>query len=75
MTREQLDELQLIIQDLIMAMDIKGRIAAGEERGLIDFADGTKISVPIPEGITGQLDDKITELEGILKAKAAKLRG
>lgn len=74
MTREELDELDNIIRDLRMAMDIREQIEAGEERGLIDFADGTRISVPIPEAVKGQLDSKITELSSLLKEKAASLK-
>ena len=73
MTREELDELTIIIQDLRMAMDIKEEIENGVARGLIDFADGTKISVPIPKAVKGQLDSKITELSNLLKEKAAML--
>lgn len=74
MKREELDELDIIIRDLRMAMDIKEQIDAGEERGLIDFADGTKISVPIPEEVKGQLDSKIIKLSDLFKEKAAKLK-
>ena len=62
MLREKLDELTLILQDLRMAMDIREEIEAGEPRGLIDFADGTKISLPIPNAVKVQLDNKIAEL-------------
>jgi len=72
MTREQLDELDIIIRDLRMAMDIKGQIDAGENRGLIDFADGTKISLPIPMAAKNQLNTKIVELEILLKGKLSK---
>jgi len=74
MTREQLDGLDIIIRDLRMAMDIKEEIDNGVERGLINFADGTKISVPIPEEVKGQLDGKITELSSLLKKKATSLK-
>lgn len=73
-TREELDELDVIIRDLRMTMDIKQEIDSGVERGLINFADGTKISVPIPAEVKGQLDSKITELSGLLKEKAASLK-
>jgi len=72
--REELDELDIITRDLRMAMDIKEEIDSGVERGLINFADGTKISVPIPEEVKAQLDSKITELSGMLKEKAARLK-
>ena len=72
MTREELDELELIIRDLRMAMDIKEQIEAGEERGLIDFADGTRISVPIPKAVKVQLTSKIAQLSQLLKEKAGK---
>lgn len=71
--REELDELDIIIRDLRMTMDIKEEVDSGVERGLIDFADGTKISVPIPEAIKGRLTAKIAELKGLLKEKAARL--
>ena len=71
--REELDELDIIIRDLRMAMDIKEEVDRGMDRGLIDFADGTKISVPIPDEVKGQLDSKITELSSLFKEKAAKV--
>ena len=73
MTREELDELDIIIRDLRMAMDIKEQIDAGEKRGLINFADGEKISVPIPEEAKGRLNQKIDELSNMLKEKVTKL--
>lgn len=72
--REELDELDFIIRDLRMAIDIKEQVDAGEPRGLVNFADGTKISVPIPEKVKGQLNSKITELSSLLKKKASKLK-
>ncbi len=71
MNRTELDELDIIIRDLRMAIDVKERIDAGEERGLIDFADGTKLSVPIPDEVKIQLDNKIAELSQLLKGKLA----
>lgn len=69
MTREELDELELIIRDLRMAMEIKEQIEAGTERGLIDFADGESIKVPIPEEAKQRLDNKISQLTDMLKVK------
>ncbi|MBA7637527.1 hypothetical protein ES703_45172 [subsurface metagenome] len=74
MKREELDELEMIIRDLRMAMDIKEQVDAGVDKGLIDFADGERISIPIPEEVKGQLDSKITKLSGLLKEKVAKLK-
>jgi len=73
MTRVELDELEIIIRDLRMALDIKEQVDAGEERGLIRFADRTNITVPIPEEVKSQLNSKIVELSGLLKEKAMKL--
>ena len=73
MKREEPDELDMIIRDLRMATDIQEQIELGVNRGLIDFADGTRISVPIPESVKTQLDSKITELSDLLKIKVAKL--
>ncbi|GAI89550.1 unnamed protein product, partial [marine sediment metagenome] len=42
-------------------------------RGLIDFADGEKIQVPIPEEAKAQLNNKIAQLSSLLKEKAVKL--
>lgn len=72
MTREELDELDIIIRDLRMAMDIKEEIDNGVERGLVNFADGEKLSIPIPMEVRQQLDDKIVELEVLLKEKLRK---
>lgn len=74
MIREELDELQLIISDLGMAMDVKEQIETGEERGLVEFADGESIKVPIPDEVKKQLDDKIKQLSGVLKEKAVRLK-
>ena len=74
MKREELDELEIIIKDLRMTMDIKEEVDKGMERGLINFADGTKISVPIPDEVKGQLDSKITKLSSLLKEKATNLQ-
>ncbi len=72
-TREKLDELDIVIRDLRMAMDIKQQIDAGEERGLINFADGENIKVPIPAAAKTRLSEKINELSKMLKDKAAIL--
>ena len=71
--REQLDELDVIIRDLGLAMDIRDQIEAGEERGLIDFADGTRISLPIPNTVKTRINRKITLLSIMLKEKIVKL--
>lgn len=73
-TREQLDELDIIIRDLRMAMDIKEEVDAGVERGLVNFADGEKISVPIPDAARQQLESKISQLSSMLKEKATGLK-
>ena len=73
MTREEIDELELIIRDLRLAMDIREQIEAGEERGLIDFADGTRISLPIPNTVKTRINRKITLLSIMLKEKIVKL--
>lgn len=72
-TRGKLDELAIIIGDLRMAVDIKGQMDAGEERGLIDFADGERIGLTIPEDVKDRLNSKINELSVLLKTKAQEL--
>ena len=74
MTREELDELELIIRDLRLAMDIRDQIEAGEERGLIDFADGESIKVPIPQEVKARISSKIVSLEKLLKQKIAAIK-
>ena len=74
MTREEIDELELIIRDLRMAMDIKEQIGAGEERGLIDFADGESIKVPIPQEVKARISSKIVGLEKLLKQRIAVIK-
>ena len=74
MTREEIDELELIIRDLRMAMDIKEQIDAGEERGLIDFADGESIKVPIPQEVKARISGKIVGLEKLLKQRIAVIK-
>jgi len=73
MKREKLDELDILIRDLRMAMDIKEQIEQGMNRGLIDFADGEKIDVPIPEEAKKQLGDKIISLTSLLKEKISQV--
>ena len=73
MKREKLDELDILIRDLRMAMDIKEQIEQGMNRGLIDFADGEKIDVPIPDEAKKQLGDKIISLTSLLKEKISQV--
>lgn len=72
--REELDEVIVIANDLGMAIDIREQIEAGEESGLIDFSDGEKIKVPIPDMVKKQLDGKIAELTRMLKEKVSKIK-
>ena len=74
MTREELDELELIIRDLRLAMDIRDQIDAGEERGLIDFADGESIKVPIPQEVKARISSKIVGLEKLLKQRIMAIK-
>ena len=74
MTREELDELDIIIRDLRMAMDIRDQIEAGEERGLIDFADGESIKVPIPQEVKAKISSKIVGLEKLLKQRLTAIK-
>ena len=74
MSREELDELEIIIRDLRMATDIKEQIEAGEERGLIDFADGESIKVPIPQEVKARISSKIVGLEKLLKQRITAIK-
>ena len=74
MSREELDELEIIIRDLRMAMDISEQIEAGEERGLIDFADGESIKVPIPQEVKVRISSKIVGLEKLLKQRIVVIK-
>ena len=74
MSREELDELEIIIRDLRMATDIRDQIEAGEERGLIDFADGESIKVPIPQEVKARISNKIVGLEKLLKQRIAAIK-
>ena len=74
MKREEIDELEIIIRDLRMATDIKEQIEAGEERGLIDFADGESIKVPIPQEVKARISSKIVGLEKLLKQRIAVIK-
>jgi len=74
MTREEIDELELIIRELRMGMDIRDQIEAGEERGLIDFADGESIKVPIPQEVKARISNKIVGLEKLLKQRIAAIK-
>ena len=74
MSREELDELEIIIRDLRMATDIKEQIEAGEERGLIDFADGESIKVPIPQEVKARISNKIVGLEKLLKQRIMAIK-
>ena len=70
MTREELDSLILMIQDLRMAMDIKNDIESGTVRPIAQFADGEKVVLPITQAVIDQIDNKIVELSNLLKEKA-----
>ena len=74
MKREEIDELDIIIRDLRMAMDVRDNIEAGEERGLIDFADGESIKVPIPQEVKARISSKIVGLEKLLKQRIAVIK-
>jgi len=74
MSREELDELEIIIRDLRMATDIRDQIDAGEERGLIDFADGESIKVPIPQEVKARISSKIVGLEKLLKQRITAIK-
>ena len=74
MTREEIDELELIIRELRMGMDIRDQIEAGEERGLIDFADGESIKVPIPQEVKVRISSKIVGLEKLLKQRITAIK-
>ena len=74
MTREEIDELDIIIRDLRLAMDIRDQIEAGEERGLIDFADGESIKVPIPQEVKAKISSKIVGLEKLLKQRITAIK-
>ena len=70
MTREELDSLTLMIQDLRMAMDIRDDIENGTIRPIAQFADGEKVVLPITQAVIDQIDNKIVELSNLLKEKA-----
>ena len=74
MTREEIDELDIIIRGLRLAMDIRDQIEAGEERGLIDFADGESIKVPIPQEVKARISSKIVGLEKLLKQRIMAIK-
>lgn len=74
MTGEELRELEIIIRDLRMAVEIKEQIDKGEERGLVNFADGERISMSVPEEAKTRLDAKIKQLSGMLKGKLARIK-
>ena len=74
MDREELMEIRSLVRDLMMAIDIREQIDSGTERGLVDFADGERITVPIPEDKKNQLNDKIDKLSSKLVDKVSKLK-
>ena len=69
MTREELDELDIIIRDLRMAMDIKNDIENGTINPIAQFADGEKIVLRVPQSVKDQIDNKIIELTDLINNK------
>ena len=68
MEREKIDEMQLIIMDLRMAIQIKEDIEQGNIRPIATFADGEEIILPISDEVKAQIDHKIEQLEALLKS-------
>ena len=73
MTREELDELDIITRDLRMAMDIKADIENNTTRPIAQFADGEKVILLVTQDVKDQIDNKITELSELLKEKAGMI--
>ena len=61
-------ELNLIISDLMMALDVKQRLLSGDEN-VISFLDGTEIKMEVPSSVISQLDNQIDKLKGLLIQK------
>ncbi len=73
MAGEKLDSLSLVLRDLRMATDIKEEIVGGVEIELVSFADGTRITIPVPQDNRDDLDTKIDGLTTRFKLEAADL--
>jgi phage terminase large subunit-like protein len=71
--KDQVREVILIARDLEMAVSIKVQIDSGEQRGLARFADGEDIKMPIPQETIAQLDNKIKQLQSVLKERVKNL--
>ena len=70
MNREELDKLELKMQDLRMAMDIKDDIENNTIRPIAQFSDGEKIILPISQDVKDQVDNKIAKLTKLINKRS-----
>lgn len=72
LTREQLDEIFVLVRDIQMAMNFVEQ--AKEELLLVGFSDGERVMMPpIPSGKMAQIEAKLATLVEQLKASVVKL--
>lgn len=69
-TREELDEIIIMASELRMIQDVEERTAEGFD--LISFADGEKVTIPVPQEQRNQMAAKKTYLQGRLKERLQK---
>lgn len=69
-TREELNEIRIMAEELSVIEDVKERTAKGVL--LISFADGERIIIPVPQAQKDQIETKKTFLQGQLEEKLAK---
>ena len=73
-TREKLDELDGIIRDLRMVMDFKENVDQDNDFVLLPLSDGSKISTVLGDDKKTEVDNKIKDLDSLLKKKLSELK-
>jgi len=71
-TRQQLDEIEMVIRDLRMALDFKEQADNGQPFVIMPTA--TPVTVVFDTAKRKEIDDKVTELETHLDTKMAELK-
>jgi hypothetical protein len=73
-TRDKLDEIELIARDLRMALDYIEKMDNNEEFVLLSLADGTRISTTFGVTEKTKISQKAVELDSLLQTKLSDLR-
>jgi len=74
LSREKLDEIQIIISDLNTALNFKEKMDRDEPFIVLPFSDNSKVSITFDAVKKKQVDDKILALENLLKTKLSEIK-